>query len=639
MRALYLKELRSLWPFLILTGLLLSGDLLFRPFTERLDEQTWEGIASYLRPGQDGTFGWILGILSVCVAYAAFPREHDERTIHFLYALPIRRPWIFVTKAAAGLTILWAGVGLLLVSDAAQSVWNSQSFEGAHWRADVALSHAVLQATFCAIVYAHGLAASVLRRFGVLPYALLLFVAWIVRDVLPPAAWIDPSALLVARYEGARLSIAWGPWIVHALVGVVAALTAYAAWMGPAEAIGLGLRRTQASLAGKLALGCGGAGLVVVSFALVGIVTQIGPPDAASAEAPAPAERPSRASQNHRTARYELTYPVSHEARALALAADADAIHAAIQRELGAEPGPLLAADLTEESAEHRGIASWTHLRIGLAAEPDPIRLRHVFAHETAHAFQHTISDQRQSDAGDATRFFAEGGAEHLADRVVPNEAARRAARAVAAATWARHGMRSDDLLDERRLRERFDTTLVYSLGERWVDALSRVCGAGAVGDALRAMAREGAPRDLGPRAFWEDTLAAFGCDLEAVDAAFAAQLADDALALADAIEPLPRMSGGVVGRDGGVLLVAARLDRDVPASALFFVRVRATVDAEDTRTFSFRGRLDPADPRRVAFRLTRAVLPSTRFQLQLCALVDERGWPFCETWRWATDR
>ncbi|MCB9596221.1 MAG: ABC transporter permease [Sandaracinaceae bacterium] len=637
MRALYLKELRSLWPFLVLTSLLMSGDLIHRPFMERLDEQTWEGIASYLRAGEDGTFGWVFAILAVCIAYAAFPREHDEGTIRFLHSLPVRRPLIFVAKVAAGLTIVWTGVGLLLLTDTAQSVWNTSSFEGGHWRADIALTHVAMQVAFGFIAYAHGLLGSVLRRFGILPYALVLVVASILKDVFPPAAWIDPTELLVARYEGSHLVIAWGPWIAHGFVALVALATAYAAWMGPADRIGAGLGRAGATLAGKLAFGCGTALAGVGVLALSALVSSIGPSDEPIEPTDEPVEVASIDTRQARTARYEVTYPANLEARASALIEHIDAIHAGVQRELGADVGPVLVADLTETSSEHLGIASWTHLRVGLVGERDVVRLHHTFAHETVHAFQHRLSDLRQGDAERATHFFAEGSAEHVAFRVAPNGPAHRQARAVAAATWARHRMSSDDLIDERALRRRFDTSLVYSLGDRWSAALASTCGDAAIGDALRAMAREGAPRDLAPRAFWEDTLRAIGCDLESVDAAFDALMDADAEELTDVIDGLPRLGGGVAGRDGATVRVVALLDRDVDPSMTFFVRLRSDPDSEDTETITVRGQRDPDAPRRVVHRVSRALIPSSRFQLQLCALDDPRGWPFCETWQWAS--
>jgi len=636
--ALYRKELRSLAPFLFLSFLLMAGDLLYRPFTERLDELRWETVASYLRPGEGADFAWILMILSVCLAYSAFPREHEDRTIHFLHALPVRRPSIFVAKVLAGLTIVAIAIAMLLVSDAAQSLWNVQSFDGGHWHAGLALTHVVMQLALCSIAYAHGLLASVLRLFGLLPYVLVLVVASILADVFPGAAWISPAELLVTRYDGGELVIAWTAWAVHAAIALVALTAAYGAWMGPADRIGEGLDRAKASALGKVGFGCAGGLTFIGLIVLLVVVSEV---DVGHDDPIEPGgrtvETPSLENRSRTTDHYRFTYPVSHEARAVALIERADGIHRAVQDELGADAGPVLLADLTEVSGEHLGIASWTHLRVGVVGETDPARLRHTFAHETVHAFQHRLTDLRQGSAARATGAFAEGSAEHVAQRVAPAPDALRQARVVAAASWSRLDMRSDVLLDVRALRRRYDTTLTYSLGERWTEALVRSCGEGAVGDVLRAMGRDGAPDDLEPRAFWQDTLRAAGCDLESVDDAFATLMDDEADALAESIEELPRLGGGVSGRDGAAVRVVALLDREVDPSMRFFVRLRADEDADDTEAVLVRGRLDPDDPRRVVYRVSRARIPSRRFQLQLCVLDEPRGWPFCEVWQWAS--
>lgn len=636
MLALYRKELRTLAPFLLLSLFFLSGDIFYRPFKERLDEATWESIASYVSAGEDGIFGWYLIIIALFVAYAAFPREHDERTIHFLYALPVRRSSIFVAKVLGGLTILWIGAGQLFLTDAAQSVWDTQSFSGGHWRLDLALTHLALQMLFFFVAYSHALLASVLRLFGLLPYVLLLMVAAIVEDVYPPAVWISPSSLLTARYAGTELVVSWVPWGAHLGVAVMALLSSYLLWMGPADQVGASFARARASIFGKLAAGCGTVFVVLGVLTLAVIVSEV----SESEEEEIPHEElefPSFETEERETARYHFTYPVSHRARAVALMDVADELHAGVAEQLGADEGPSLLADLTEVSGDHLGIASWTHLRVGIVNERDPIRLRHTFAHETVHAFQHRLSDRRQGDEARAAHFFAEGSAEYIAYLVAPNEPAHRQARVVAAASWERHRMRTDDLFDEERFGERFDTILSYALGERWSAALVESCGPGAVGDVLRAMGRPDAPRDLSPRAFWESTLRAAGCDLESVDATFATLMEAEAEMLRDSIEVFPRIGGGVSGHDGGSVRVVALLDREADPAWTYLLRVRADPSADDSNVVSIRGRLDPDDPRRVRFRVSRALIPSRRFQLLLSVMDDPRGWPFSETWQWAT--
>ena len=84
MIALYRKELRALAPFALLGMLLMSGDMFVRPLTERHDESSWVDIASYIEPTSESSSAWIWMVLAASVAYAAYPREHDEGTIRFL---------------------------------------------------------------------------------------------------------------------------------------------------------------------------------------------------------------------------------------------------------------------------------------------------------------------------------------------------------------------------------------------------------------------------------------------------------------------------------------------------------------------------------------------------------------------------
>ncbi|MBZ0117875.1 MAG: hypothetical protein K8H88_12810, partial [Sandaracinaceae bacterium] len=530
MRALYLKELRALWAFFVLCFLFNSGDVLYRPFLEPLDQMSWLEISGYVTPGH--SWGFELVILVFVVAFAAFPREHDERTMELLYSLPIGRPAIFAAKAAAGLTVLFGTQALLLTTDAIMSNLSRESWTGGQWRPDVALALFGLQIALVFIVYAHGLLASVLRLFGVIPYLLLLLIASTLDDALPPLRWVDPTEILAPRYEGTTLVIPWAPIAAHLAFAIITYGLAYAAWMGPAESIGKSLVRLRESVLGKIAFGC--VGLAVVSFiGLIALGVMIGP---SALEDEEREDHASFETSRRDTERFTFTYPTSLEARAAPLMDDADRLHEELGRVLETDAGPRLIADLTDASPEHLGISSWTHVRVGLATEHDPERLRRTFTHETAHAFQHRLTQLRtERDA----RFFIEGSAEYLSFAIVPGDELLGGSRRIAAATWLRHRMRFEDLADDDRLRGRLDTALVYPLGELWTAALVRAHGPGSIGDVLRALGRDDAPRDLDTRAYWESTLRAAGCDLETVLATFEAMVREIEAAEHDAIERL----------------------------------------------------------------------------------------------------
>ena len=643
MSALLRKELAALWPLFLVACVVFSGDVLYRPLTELLDQSTWEDIASYLRAGEGAGFGWIAIPLVVSVAYAAFPREHDEGTIALLRALPVRPSSIFIAKVLAGMAVITAALSLLTVTDGLQGSLNDESIRGGHWRDSLALSHLGMQVVFAFIVYAHGLLASVLRLFGLLPYALLLMLGSILENLFPPAAWINPASLLDARYDGTALVVPWGPLAVHLALALLALLAAALAWLGPGDRVSKGFERARATILGKLAIGCGGALTLLVLLVLA--VLAVDRDDAPEETEDEPRAAPSLETAEARTERFVYTYPVSHRARAERLMGGADAMHAELRRLLDADPGPVLIADLTEVSADHLGIASWTHIRVGIVQEDDFTRLRRTFAHETAHALQQRISQRGTGRHGRAMRFFSEGSAEWLAYEVVPGPEARRRARLIGAVTWARHRMRPEDLMDDDRLRARYDTTLVYPLGELWTEALVSRCGERAVGAALRESGGELAS-GVAPRVLWDELLGRIGCDLEAVDAAFVASARALVEEHAEEVAEIPRLSGGVTSREGGRLTIEARLDRDLPARDLpardqpdlastrweLYARIRSGPEASDTQVMTLRGTRD--GPRRVRFEVPTALVPSARFELAFGVRRGDAEWAFFERWQ-----
>jgi hypothetical protein len=326
-----------------------------------------------------------------------------------------------------------------------------------------------------------------------------------------------------------------------------------------------------------------------------------------------------------------MTYPTSATDRALRLVGDADGITEDVARLLGATRIPRITVDLAETSGHHEGISAGARIRMGLVGQDDERRLRHVLAHETTHVYQTQESDRRLVEQGNATRFFVEGSAEWVAREVVVDPETRRASRVVAAASWERHRLELEDVIDDGQMRARWDTTLVYSLGETWTEGIARACGREAVGGVLRALGREGAPEGLAPIALWEDALQHVGCNEAAVRRAWEALLAEIASEERAAIDAIPR-AGAAVTREGGATIVVAALDRDSPEGARWSVRVRRDRASSDTEMRSFDGEVE--DARRVRFQVPTS-LTEPRFELQLCVVPPGGGnWPYCEGWQ-----
>lgn len=629
MTGLFRKELRALLPLAVLAFLLISGDVLFRPFTEQLDAASWASISS-IEPGEGGAIAFFLVPLAFFVAYAAFPREHDEGTIDFLRSLPLSRRAIFGAKVLAGAGVLAFFVALGQVTNWLLQAPNPQSFTGEQFRLDLALGITSLQVVFVLVAYAHGLLASTLRRFGLLPYALALWVLLVAEEIEPSLAWLNPVSIARFAYHGRALVIPWDAIVLHVAIALVALALAYAFWMGPFDVLrdALAPKREGRGVGASIALGCG---TVLIGVVIFGLVTFMAFQQAD--EATLPSDEPEGVSwqtAEARTEHYAFVYPTNLRGRALRLVGRADAIAESVARTLGAREVPFVAVDLAEQSGHHEGIAAGTRIRMGLVGQDDERRLEHVLAHETAHVFQGRESDRRLMEQR-GTRAFVEGSAEWVAYEVVPNEAAQTESRIVAAAGWTRHRLELEDVLDDEVMRTRFDTSLAYSLGEVWTEAIARACGRSAVGDVIRAMGREGAPRDLAPLALWQDSLQSIGCSEVAARARMESLLAEVAREHEPAVEALPRIGAAVSGREGEETIVVATLDRDAPEGARWSVRVRRDRLVSDTEVRSFRGAVDESR-RRVTFRVPSA-LTWPRFDLQVCMVPEDGNWSWCEPW------
>lgn len=638
MRALYLKELRTLLPLHILMILSNSGDVLYRPFTERLDEAAWTDISSYITPGANGDYGLSLLIFGLLVAYSLFPREHDEGTIEFLYSLPVTRWRIFAAKTLAGMTVLVSSCVLLQLTDGLLQSFNPQSLEGEQWQLRTSALAGLLHSLFACFILCHGLLISFFRRFGLIPYALGWWILFSLERISPVFSWLDPTKLLSLQYQGQRLVVPWGEVAFHTVVALLTMVVAALLWTGRAEQFFSGpiFTRLGRATRGRAALGCGTT-LIVVAV-LGALITLSGPLEIADDVE----QEPRFTVVSAQTRWFDVTYPSNVRGRALALIRDLDELHELTRTRLGVEAGERIALDLTDQSAHHEGITAWTKMRVGLLGEPDDRRLRRTFVHELVHAFQFQESKRGLVDNARATYFFGEGSAEYISFEIVPDAQLRRGSRRVTLLAWQRNRLRFEELAAQQRLGQRLDPHLVYAAGESWTAALVRACGEDAIGAVLRAMGRDGAPQDLAPEPFWRDTLQASGCDLEAVQAEWARMMSEGEERERAFLAAVPRLGGGVAGRGEGTLELLATLDRESLSQEEFseltyLVRVRQDPSVDDTQLRVFEGELEQVEGRwRVSFDVPTSVLRGRRFQFQFGQRFRAQGWPHFEPWQWA---
>ncbi len=628
MIALYTKELRGLLPLLVLMVLIFGSGFLFRPFAERLDVISWVEQSGHLQAGEGRQYAATLMIMALVAAYSLFPREHDERTIELLYALPISRGGIFAAKALAAWTVLVAGVVLDQLAGATFQALNPQSFGGEQWRLGLAAQITLLDGFYCAVILSHGLLISFLRRFGLIVYALAALTVAQIKELAPGHDYLDPNELLELRFHGSELILPWSGALFHALVALAAGALAYALWMGRGEFFARFYGRLESHLAGKVALGC--VPVTITTVALVWLGVTAGDSDDTTV-----AYRdflPVRAE----TRWYDVTYAANAGERARRLLKEADRIYEEVAAALGVEPGPRIDADLTDAGSAHLGIAQGGVIRVALetlTAEEALLTL----AHETVHALQSELADGRVAEQMNALRCFVEGSAVYVSAELLPDAAASRAHRRLAVAAFDRHRLRFEDLIDDADLKAVHDGNLVYALGETWTAALAEACGEDVVGGFFRALGREVAPEDLDGMALWQDTLQAAGCPLETAVARWGQRMRELVAAEQDFLDRLPRLGGGVIAAEDGDLVIRAELDREVEVPAeTYYLRVRRGPQVPEDQIYTFTAHLE-ADGSGALFRVPAGWLEGSSFELQLGQSVPDALWAFFEEWQSAS--
>lgn len=622
---LYKKELLGLLPLLALVALLFGGDFLFRPMAGHIDEISWVDQSGHLDAGQGKEYAWLLMGMALIVAYSVLPREHDDRTIEFLYALPITRGRIFVAKALAAWTVLVIGIVLDQLAGATLQALNPQSLSGEQWRFGLAMQITLLDMFYSAVILAHGLLISFLRRFGLVVYALAILAVAQVKRFAPGYAHLDPNELLELRFQGTALVIPWSNLALHGLVALAAAALAYALWMGPAERFTRFYAGMRSQMAGRVALGCVSTTLVVGG--LVWMVILAGETE----EAPAVEYRsflPVRAETEH----YDFTYAENTSQRARTLLRQADEAYVQVADFLGAEPGLRIVADLTDEGSAHLGIAQGGVIRVALATlSPEEALL--TLYHETVHAFQFRLASRRIAEHHKNLRFFIEGSAVYVTAELVPKPERHRAHRRLAAAAYELHGIRFEDLLDDDGFKAEHDPDLVYALGETWTAALAATCGPEVVGAFFKALARDDAPEDLADLALWQDTLRAADCTLEKAVARWGQTMRQLVNTEQEFLDQLPRLGGGLAQREGETLVFHLQLDRPVETpAATYLLRVRRGPEATQEQTYSFRAEM--ADGSRAVFRVPQDWLGGDSFEFQFGQSISGSMWPFYEAWQ-----
>lgn len=611
------KELRQLLPVAVVFGALELVGILETLVVRAPEDVSWADLGLVLRPDLSSAVALMLLTFAFVAAYMQLPREFEQRTVEFLFALPVTRTRVFFTKFLA---VCILGVSIAL-ADGVINWWlqlfASGSFVQDQFRLSLAALEVGLLSAYFIVCAAYGMLLSFWRRLA-LP---IVFAIWIVLTVIEQVwPWLAPlnvMNLLHLEHVGREPRVAWGAWAGHVLGASVALGLAAWLWL---EHRSWAERRSPRRDWGPVLNGAYWVSLVGGVLVALGVAAFVASREGAQ-------DTGATDTQTLQTEHFVFEYPTAAREPAMLVMREADTAYVRVSEMLGVERAGRVVADLTEQSEMHAGIAGWKKVRINVGSE-DPGWLKHVLYHEVAHVMAAAATNTRISEHHHATFLFSEGLAEYVASSLLKSEREDPTWLPLAGTAVTRLDITFDDLVDQSRFLARYDPNLVYPVGHSWVVALVRACGEQAPQRVLRSMRREDLPQRLSGRDFWEQVMLGARCSLEVVNARWLSAMQRAARAA-----KIPTPVGVFVGKGERaqfeVDLEGARPD----ATYSVGLRVRDNPRSSLAQTAHARGRWQGEA---VVLEVDARVVAGERFQFQVGVVPLAGGRPFFGRWQQA---
>lgn len=562
--ALFIKELRSLRPFLfiILAVVLVDVvDAFLTPFESRSITERLDSLADEL--------GMLQIVLGFALGSSLLVREIDDGTLTFLDGLPLTRGAVFLAKIkAAMLVMVVLPVGLLLLH------------VGLHLATRESLNHALQPAlllTFfslsmlvTAVALSAGLLLGFLRYLSWLVFALGVIGIKLMEDTAPSlAAALNTADLLTIRISGTAWQLPmptiWTQLGLMLLFGVSAFMLFRSA--GHVLAQVQRLQKPRRLLLMPVA--------TLMLIAAIGGVIMLaernklggGEPGADDANA---VEFIPVATGQATTAHYTFSYPALSSARMRPLIGRADQTFNQVAALLHMDGGGPIDVDLSGAIENHAGTAHFDRIRMQVEGAGATATL----AHETAHVFAIRLAGGEQAGALYGMMVFNEGLAEWIEQKVANPAGVNERHELVAAIVSARRLVTPRQLTDQGAFSNAVDQNLKYPLGAMFVERFVKRYGPQAPKTLLLALASEEFPRDLTGYELWQTAFQLANFDLDLVLDDYARHLKQLEPKFARQIAQLPRPRGSLV-KQGDSFGVMLRIDVPLPYATLSLVRFR----------------------------------------------------------------
>ena len=491
------KELLAAKPQL--AAVLALGMVLF--VGEMLSVDGLRGVAGILTTNIEGLL-LLIGGLAFALGHAQIGPEIAHKHVELLDALPLNRTQVFMAKLVAGLMTM---VLLLLVT--ASSIVATVQLTWGEWAPQtVAVVFGAVGVGLFSF-YATGLLLSWIGGFG---WALLGLGITVISTIAEISASLRPMSLFhgfgTVRFEANEPIVVLWPLGFWGLYGLGCIALSGLLFIGRGDRlIDAGSSLAQIAKVGVISLV---GGLLLLMGTITGARLGLRGSDASA--------RPALVDAGS----FRVLVPQQTSTTAQALIDQMPIIDADIRALLGAVEPLVLDVELAGGGKFHAGQYTGGKIRMALGDSADEI-----FAHELTHAYADKLSAQRMRKHHNAMRFFNEGLAMWVAERVVSSKTETDTHRAWAGALYTLNHHPIDLLMDDASRALRYDQFEPYPLGLTFVEALVDAHGVPSLPCVLRAAAELPKSRQVAGVAIWARFAEQCKLNFTRIDDAYEARL------------------------------------------------------------------------------------------------------------------
>ena len=541
MRSLLTKELRGQWPMMVMIVCLITFTPIHHALKRSLNLMGMDEIYREYAFELGGEFLSILFLISMAVASGLIVREFDDSTIEFLDSLPISRPQSFRAKWLVGIFVLsWIPILVILFSVILLNIAKTSMEQTIHWDwLLIAFGLQMVSIYFCLSV---SMAMSFLRRFGWLLAGVVITTLLAVEQISPT---FRLSSFLVyprSQFDGYRWIIPWRVIGFQCVMGTIGLFIAYFGYVFGGQTV---LKWLGASTSRLKQVVLAGVSVLIVIVGLIGLSIQVlNDPELQEQQDPDGVRvvYPSWQTSSRSTHHFDAVYPRNMSRKANRLLDDADDIYETVASFLEFEvpvEGARVQLDLNGSSPYHLGTAYWKKLMMSLSSHESHADLRRTLGHETTHVVLETISEGELQKNFGSVRFFHEGVATYVEQRFFANPESPPS-RLAAAVQHARGEVDFHLMIHNAQWCKKYDSLLVYSLGEVFAEAVVRHDGDGGLAKLARAFADKSITDGLSGSPLWRSVFQSAGMSLNEVVGEFYRVLDEAVDKHADVIKAFP---------------------------------------------------------------------------------------------------